>query len=75
MPPALYVQAITAGGPSARRGLRSGDIVTAIDGQPATSNIGLQELTVTKKPGESVSIEYWRDGRSDQTNVVLAPQT
>jgi putative serine protease PepD len=74
VPPGLYVQAVTAGGPSARAGLRSGDIITAIDGKPATSNIQLQELTVTKKPGESVSIEYWRDGRSDQTNVVLAPQ-
>jgi putative serine protease PepD len=74
VPAGLFVEGTTAGGPSARAGIRSGDVITAIEGNPATSNVQLQELTLTKKPGDSVSIEYWRDGRSYETTVTLAPQ-
>jgi S1-C subfamily serine protease len=49
-------------------------VITAMDGAPATSNIQLQELSLTKKPGDSVSIEYWRNGQSQQTTVTLAAQ-
>ena len=74
LPEGLYVQAVTAGGPSARAGLRSDDVITKIDGKPATSNIQLQELTLTKKPGDTVSIEYIRAGQPATVTVTLAAQ-
>ena len=60
--------------PAAAAGLRSGDVITKIDGKPATSNIQLQELTLTKKPGDTVPIGYTRDGRSATVTVTLAAQ-
>jgi putative serine protease PepD len=48
LPEGLYVQAVTPGGPAATAGLRPDDVITKIDGEPATSNIQLQELTLTK---------------------------
>ena len=35
-------------------GLRADDVITKINGDDATSNIQLQELTLTKKPGGTV---------------------
>ena len=74
VPEGLYVQAVTPGGPAAMAGLRAEDIITTIDGQPATSNIQLQELTLTKKPGDTVSIGYSRGGQSATATVTLGAQ-
>jgi putative serine protease PepD len=74
LPEGLYVQAVTPGGPAAQAGLRPSDVITTIDGQPATSNIQLQELTLTKKPGDTVTIGYTRAGQSATTTVTLIAQ-
>src|SRR5499427_8999821 len=74
LPEGLFVQVVTPGGPAASAGLRPEDVITKIDGEPATSNIQLQELTLTKKPGDTVSIEYTRDGQSATATVTLAAQ-
>ena len=75
VPEGLFVQAVSAGGPAATAGLRSEDVITSIDGEPATSNIQLQELTLTKKPGDTVSIGYERaGGHSAKATVTLAAQ-
>jgi putative serine protease PepD len=74
LPQGLFVAGVTANGPAARAGLRQGDVITTVEGQPATSNIQLQELTLTKKPGEQVSLEYERDGKSATATVTLEAQ-
>src|SRR5215813_6486039 len=74
LPEGLFVQAVTAGGPAAMAGLRAVDVITKIDGEPAASNVQLQELTLTKKPGDTVSIGYTRDGQSAMATVTLAAQ-
>ena len=55
-------------------GLRPDDVITSIEGQPATSNIQLQELSLTKKPGDTVSIGYTRSGQSGKVTVALGAQ-
>jgi putative serine protease PepD len=74
LPEGLFVQAVTAGGPAAQAGLRADDVITSIDGQPARSNIQLQELTLTKKPGDTVSLDYTRAGHSGTATVTLGAQ-
>jgi putative serine protease PepD len=73
-PEGLYVQAVTQGGPAATAGLRPGDVITKINGEAATSNIQLAELTLTKKPGDTVPIDYTRDSQAASTTVTLAAQ-
>jgi putative serine protease PepD len=70
----LFVAGVVAGGPAAAAGLRQGDVITSIDGRPATSNVALQELTLTKSPGDRVTVDYVRDGRSGSATVTLAAQ-
>jgi putative serine protease PepD len=74
LPEGLFVQAVTPGGPAAAAGLRANDVVTTIDGHPATSNLQLQELTLTKKPGEVVTLGYTRAGQSATATVTLGTQ-
>ena len=71
LPGGLYVGAVTPGGPAAKAGLRAEDVITSINGEPATSNIQLQELALTKKPGDAVSLEYSRNGHTTKTSVTL----
>jgi S1-C subfamily serine protease len=48
--------------------------IASIDGEPGTSNNHLQELTLTRKPGDNVSIDHTTDGRSATVTVTLAAQ-
>jgi putative serine protease PepD len=51
-----------------------GDIITMIDGAPATDPNQLFALTLTKRPGDTVSITYVRNGRPTTTTVTLGSQ-
>jgi len=67
----LYVVAVTPGGPSAGAGLREGDVIVTINGQPATSAEQLLALTLTKRPGDRVGLTYERDGARHDLTVTL----
>jgi len=70
----LFVAGVVANGPSEQAGLREGDIITKVNGTPATSNVQLQELTITKSPGDKVPVDYTRNGKSGSTTVTLGTQ-
>ena len=56
-------------------GMRSGDVITEIDGQAATSADQLVELTITKKAGDRVNLTYVRAGQSREATVTLGSQS
>jgi putative serine protease PepD len=68
----LVVTAVTPGGPAADAGLQAGDVITKLDGNPAGSAEQLLELTLTRKPGDTVSISYEREGNTHETQLTLA---
>lgn len=70
----LFVNRVVSGGPSASAGLRSGDIITEVDGEKVTSPNQLAALTLTKKPGDTVDVTYERDGKSSKTSITLGSQ-
>ena len=74
LPEGLYVLGVATGGPAAQAGLAARDVITNIDGQPARSNIQLETLSVTKRAGEVVAVEYKRAGQSVHANITLGAQ-
>jgi putative serine protease PepD len=70
-PGGLYINSITAGGPAAQAGLQRSDIITAIADQPVSSADQLQETSLTKPPGTSVTVEFRRGDQVHTADVVL----
>lgn len=60
--PALLVQAVTARSGAAEAGVVKGDIIVAIDGQPATGAEQLMVRSATWKDGQVVSLDLVRQG-------------
>lgn len=56
-------------------GMRVGDIIVAIDAKPVRSSRELALAIGAKKPGETISVRYRRDGEYRDTTVTLRPLT
>jgi len=56
-------------GPAYSAGLRDGDVVTAIDGQPVDDWFELREI-ILASPGQELNIDYERDGQRRSTTVM-----
>lgn len=65
------IAAVEQGGPAARAGLRSGDIVTKLNGKPIGPGQSLRALLLEYKPGDVVTLEVLRDGEQLSLDVTL----
>jgi serine protease DegS len=59
-------------GPAARAGLRLLDIVIALDGRPTPTTIELEEILAHGRQGQSMAVDFLREGRRRRTTAVLA---
>jgi serine protease Do len=66
------VQDVTAGSPGARAGIRTYDVIVAVDGRAVAGNDELIKLIATRKPGTTATLQVVRDGRSMNVPVKLA---
>ena len=86
VPAGAMVTEVRQGTPAAKAGLRAasgsemvngqsyptgGDVITAVDGTAITDGASLQSAIDAKRPGDSVSITYTRDGTSTTVQVSL----
>jgi S1-C subfamily serine protease len=67
----VYVRTVTRGGAASEAGLQAEDVITKINGIAIKSMPELQEQVGQFRPGNSISIEYIRDGKYQQTKVTL----
>jgi len=58
--------------PAERAGLRSGDVLTAVEGAAVADSASLIRLIGRHKPGEKVRVDVWRDGRARTMRLELA---
>lgn len=71
-PAGVIVSDVTRGGPAERAGIRPGDIVREVDGQKVRDNLDLISKIASRRPGEEVRLELFRDGESVRVRPVLA---
>ncbi|MEV0178228.1 trypsin-like peptidase domain-containing protein [Streptomyces sp. NPDC050625] len=63
--------AVTTGGPGDRAGLRSGDVITEVDGRPVHSGEELIVKTRAHRPGDRLRLTVERDGGPRSVSLVL----
>jgi len=64
---------LTGGSAASRAGLRTGDVLVAIDGQPVDSPADVVEFAHRAKPGSRVTYTLLRIGTREMIQVQLAP--
>jgi putative serine protease PepD len=65
------IQSVQAGGPADEAGLKKGDVITKVDDQAIDGSESLIATIRGHRPGESVSITYLRDGKTQTAKAVL----
>ena len=58
----VYVAEVTEGGAAILAGMKSGDVITAIDGKKVNSTTQLKESIGQRRPGDTVDVEENRTG-------------
>lgn len=66
---------VAEGGPAAAAGLRAGDVVLRLDGQPLAEPADLIALVRKHAPGSVVTVEYRRGNTKRTASVTLAADT
>jgi putative serine protease PepD len=69
-PPSL--EAVKSGLPAAKAGLQTGDVITSFGGKKLTSVDALRFAVDAKKPGDTVTVTFLRNGKSRTVSVTLA---
>ncbi|TCK73581.1 trypsin-like peptidase domain-containing protein [Acidipila rosea] len=71
----VLISSVTPGQPADKAGLKTGDIITAIDGKTIKDGDELVNNISARKPGTSVSIGYLRNGKPMTTTVTIGDRT
>lgn len=74
-PAGVGIVSVSPGGAAARAGIRSGDVITALAGQPTLSLSELQSVLAAHKPGDRVQARTSRDGGIIAVTVTLGTLT
>lgn len=62
-------------GPAGAAGVKSGDIITAVDGEQIDDALDLSRTIAGKAPGSEVELTIWRDGAETKLSVTLTELT
>lgn len=58
------VQSLTPGAPAEKSGVKRGDIIIKVDGKAINTSRDVQRQVLTRRVGDTVSLELWRDGKT-----------
>jgi S1-C subfamily serine protease len=70
-PRGVLVSEVSESSPAQRAGVRTGDLIAAIDGQPAASSFDVLNLVASRPPGAALRIGGWRGVMRLDLQVVL----
>ena len=69
------VSDIEAGSPAEHAGIKSGDVIVALNGQRVTDANALRNQIASTRPGSTVSLELLRSGKAETKSVRLVERT
>jgi serine protease Do len=61
----------TEDGPAGKAGIKSGDVIVAVDGDEITNALDLSRTIAGKGPNKPVDLTVWRDGQEQHISVTL----
>ena len=70
-PRGALVTVPSEGGPALQAGIKSGDVITAVDGELIDNALDLSRTIAGKGPGTEVELTVWRNGKEEKVAVVL----
>jgi len=70
-PEGALVSNIEKGGPGDKAGLKAGDVIRKVDGQPIVSSGDLPAVIGQQTPGKKVTLEVWRQGERQELSARL----
>lgn len=70
-PYGIIIESAEPGSPASRAGLKGGDVITAVNGNPVKSGNDLVDAITRAKVGSKVQISYVRDRKEMQTSVTV----
>ncbi len=71
IPDGLYVSAVAKNSDAAAKGIREGDILTALNGEALTSTDQVYEAKSALRVGDTLHFTVWRDGKTFELDVAL----
>jgi serine protease Do len=71
-PDGALVSNVERGSAADKAGIKAGDVIRKLNGQPVTSSGDLTGVVSIARPGEKVSMDVWREGRIIQVTATLA---
>ncbi|ARP91228.1 peptidase [Bordetella genomosp. 9] len=70
-PTGALIASVQKGSAADKAGLKSGDIIRAIDGRPIISSGDLASAISLDSPGQRITLDIWRDGKPQQITATL----
>ena len=70
-PEGALVAGVEPGGPADKAGLKSGDVIRSIDGQPIVASGDLPAFVGQAAPGSQARMEVWRHGKKEEIVATL----
>ena len=70
-PGGALVGTVAKGSAAAKAGIEPGDVILRFDGKAVTRSSDLPPMVAQLKPGSSVDLEIWRDGKAKNVKVTV----
>lgn len=71
LPSGIYVKGILSNSPASSSGLKTGDVITCIDGTNIKTMDELNKLKNKKSIGDEVVLDVYRNGKTEQIKITL----
>ncbi|WP_322402330.1 Do family serine endopeptidase [Massilia luteola] len=71
-PDGALVSNVERGSAADKAGLKAGDVIRKVNGQPLITGGDLSAIVSVAKPGDKLALDVWRDGKIVQMNATLA---